>query len=131
MEVDGEVCLLLWQPAVGPWETLRVYARHDQRCPDVEAVLEAIQSTKCLLDFDGLEKAMQAQYHAFEQHGRKVWTTDIAATDGLQPEDKSRWVWTPLTCIVDTKNEAYTADIRPWILTGLEWDMPSKDFDED
>lgn len=74
MEVDGEVCLLLWQPAVGPWETLRVCARDGQPRPDVDAVLEAIQATNCLLDFAELEQATQVQLQVFEQHGRTVWT---------------------------------------------------------
>lgn len=83
-------------------------------------MLGAIQATKCLFDFAELENAMQVQLQVFEPHNMAVWTADIAANEGLQSQNQGRWIWTPLTCLVDTKNVAYTEEIRPWILTGLE-----------
>lgn len=62
MEIDGEVCLLLWQPMVGPWETLRALPHQEQDKVDVDTVLEAVPTTQCVVDASGLEQATQVQF---------------------------------------------------------------------
>lgn len=70
--MDGELCLLLWQPTIGPWETLRVYPKQDTIEVDVEAMLEAVRATKCIVDATELEQVVQLQLQEFPEAERHV-----------------------------------------------------------
>lgn len=99
-------------------QVLQVPVYHGQGRPDVDAVLEALESTRCLMDFQLLESVVQVVLQCFGK--RKVWTVDIKECEQLQPQDLGRWVWTPVTCIFDKANEEFTKELMPWLVTGLE-----------
>lgn len=54
---------------------------------DVDAVLIAIQATKCFVQMSELEQAPQVQLQDFDQPGIKVWTGDVNPAEGLTPQD--------------------------------------------
>lgn len=129
MEVEGEMCILLWQPTVGPWEVLRVYPNKGQQSVNEAAVLQAVRATGCFLEDSDLEEEVQKQ--EFDLLGGEVWTVDVGNSGNLQPVDNSRWVSTPLTCMQDKENDGYAAEVKTWVLTGLEWHMQGSDSDDE
>lgn len=85
MMVEGELCILLWQPAVGPWEALRVYPKEGQHEVEATDVLLAVQVTGCFVEATELEQQVQIQLQEFEPPGIKVWTADVGDRADLQP----------------------------------------------
>lgn len=107
MEVEGELCVLLWQPAVGPWEAIRAYPSQGSDTVEAAAVWLAIRATNCFFDCEDLEKDAQIQLQQLVPGAEQVWTVDIGRDSNLQPQDKSLWVWTPVYCVRDPENALY------------------------
>lgn len=55
---------------------------------------------------------MQVQFQDFELSGVKVWTVDVSPAEDLTPQDRGRWIWTPLSCITNEENTLFTEEIR-------------------
>lgn len=111
MTIEGETNVLLFQPVVGPWETLQVESMDGDKRMDADAVLVEVAHVGCFQNSVTLEQAAQVQLQYLGQ--QKACTVDVKTVDSLQLQDKGRWVWTPATCLLDGENTEFTKELPP------------------